>query len=72
MPDDTRTGQKTINRSDGVINPPQSLDLNVTDTVWDHLNRKQSKRQQTSKEELCKVFGSLGFLFFYVAIHIEP
>jgi len=53
MPDDTRTGlQISGNRSNGEMNPPQSLNLNITEAVWDHLIREQNKRQQTSKEEL--------------------
>lgn len=32
--------------------PPLRLDLNVSEAVWDHLYRKQNKRQPASKEEL--------------------
>lgn len=31
---------------------PQNLDLNITETVWDHLDWKQNKWEPTSKEEL--------------------
>jgi len=56
MPNDTRTGQKlSENRFYGGMNPPQSLDLNITEAVWDHLDREQNKRQPTSKEELWDV-----------------
>ena len=36
-------------------NPPQSLDVNSTEAVWDHLDREWSKRQPTSKEALWDV-----------------
>ena len=32
--------------------PPQSLDLNIIETVWNHLNRERNKIQLKSKEEL--------------------
>jgi len=38
------------------MNPPQSPDLNITEAVWDHLDKERSKRQPTSKEELRNVF----------------
>jgi len=50
--------QKVIisgNRSYGVMNPPQSSVLSIIAAVWDHLDRKQNKRQPTSKEELWNV-----------------
>ena len=36
-----------------MMNPPQSSDL--TEAVWDHLERRWNKRQPTSKEELWDV-----------------
>ena len=51
MPNDTRTGLKISgNRSDGVMNPPQSPDHNVIEAVWDPLDNEWKKRQPTSKE----------------------
>jgi len=56
MPNNTRTGGKiSCNTSYGGMNPPQSPDLNIIEAVWDHLGRKQNKKQPTSKEELWKV-----------------
>ena len=56
MPNETRTGLKISgNRSYRRMNPPQSPDLNITEAVWDHLDREQNKRQLTSKEELWDV-----------------
>ena len=56
MPNDTRSGPKISgNRFYGRMNPPKSPDLNITEAVWDHLDREQSKRQPTSKEELWDV-----------------
>jgi len=50
VPDYSRTGLKICgNRSYGVMNPPQSLNLNSIETVWDHLDRDQNKRQQHPK-----------------------
>lgn len=47
------TGLKTGgNMSYGEQNPPQSLDLNIIEAAWYHLNKKQNKRQQTKKERL--------------------
>ena len=37
------------------MNPPQSLDLKITEALWDHLDRERNKRQPTSKEELWDV-----------------
>jgi len=37
------------------MNSPQSLNLNIIEAVWDHLDREQNKRQPTSKEELWEV-----------------
>jgi len=37
------------------MNPPQSTDLNITEAVWDHVDRGRNKRQPTSKEELWDV-----------------
>lgn len=34
--------------------PHQKLDLNITETMWDHLDKEHYKRQQTSKEEMLK------------------
>ena len=51
MPNDTIRG----NKSYGGMNPPQSPDLNITEAVWDHLDREQTKRQPTTKEELWDV-----------------
>ena len=56
MPNDTRSGLKISgNRSDGGMNPPQSPDLNITEAVWDHLDRERNKSQPTSEEELWDV-----------------
>ena len=56
MPNDTRSGLKISgNGSYGGMNPPQSLDLNITEAVWDHPDRERNKRQPTSKEELWDV-----------------
>jgi len=53
---DTKSGLKISgNRSDGGMNPPQSPDPNITEAVWDHLDRERNKRQPTSKEELWDV-----------------
>jgi len=44
------------NRSYAVLNPPQSPDFNITEAVWDHLDRERNKRQPTSqKKELWNV-----------------
>ena len=42
------------------MNPPQSLDLNIIEAVWDHLERERNKRQPTSKEELWNVLENKG------------
>jgi len=56
MLDDTRSGLKVSdNGFYGGMNPPQSPHLNIIEAVWDHLNRKQNKRQPTTKEELWEV-----------------
>ena len=34
---------------------PQSPDLNIIETVWDHLDRERSRKQPKSKEELWEV-----------------
>ena len=40
MPNDTRSGLKISgNGSDGGMNPPQSPDLNITEAVWDPVDR---------------------------------
>ena len=53
MPNDTRTLPKISgNTSYGEINPLLSPDLNITEAVWDHLDREGNKRQPTSKEAL--------------------
>jgi len=45
MPNDTGTGLKiSSNRSYRAMNPPQSLDLDVTEAVWDHLDRQLNKK----------------------------
>jgi len=50
MPNDTRSGLKSVATGlmEGGILPIGS----ITEVVWDHLDRKQNKRQPTSKEEL--------------------
>ena len=47
-----KTADKTLTVNDW---PPQSPDLNIIDTVWDHLDRERNKRQPKSKEELWEV-----------------
>jgi len=37
------------------MNPPQSPDLNITEAVWNHLDRERNKRQKAAKEELWDV-----------------
>lgn len=32
--------------------PPQNTDLNIVETVWDHLSRGRYERQSKSKEQL--------------------
>ena len=58
LSNDTRSRLKiNVNRSyGGLIEPPQSPQLNITETVWDHLVREQKKKKPTSKEELWNVF----------------
>jgi len=42
MPNDTRIGLKISgDRSYGGMNPPQSPDPNMTEAVWDHLDRER-------------------------------
>ena len=56
MPNDTRSGLKISgNKSYGGMDPPQRLDLNIIEAVWDHLGREWNERQPTSKEELWDV-----------------
>jgi len=56
MPKGTRTGLKiSADMSHRMMDPPQSLDLNIMEAAMDHLDREQSKRQPTSKEELLDV-----------------
>jgi len=43
------------NRSYKGMNSPQSLNFNIIEAVWDHLDREQNKRQPTFKEELWDV-----------------
>jgi len=55
MPNVLRTGLKISgNRSYGGMNTPQSPDLSIIEAVFNkhHLDREQSKREATSKEEL--------------------
>ena len=40
-----KTADKTLTVVDG---PPQSLDLNIIDAVWDHLDRERNKGQPNS------------------------
>lgn len=35
--------------------PPNSLDLNITEAVRDHIDREGNQRQSTSKEQLWNV-----------------
>lgn len=42
--------------------PPQSPDLNIIDSLWEH----QNKRQATTKEELWMVFKTSGKLFLFL------
>jgi len=52
----TRNGLKISgNRSYGGTSPPQSLDLNIIEAVWDHVVGERNKRQPISKEELWDV-----------------
>ena len=59
MPNSTGTKGKSVATGlmEGWI-PPQSLDLNIIEAVWDRLDRERKKRQPKSKEEL---WGSGGF-----------
>ena len=46
---DTRTGPKiSDSTSHGVMNTPQSTDLNLIEAAWDQLDREQDGRQPTS------------------------
>ena len=36
----------------GGMNPPQSPDLNISEAVWDCVDRGWNKKQPTSKDEL--------------------
>lgn len=36
--------------------PPQSLHLNITEAVWDHLDTDWTKKEAASKEELWSFF----------------
>jgi len=38
----------TIYTTEGEINPSQSIDLNIIEAVWDHLDREQNKRKKTT------------------------
>jgi len=41
----TRTGQEiSVKRSYGVIKPPQSRDLSITEAVWDHLDKRTKQK----------------------------
>ena len=42
-------------------NPPQSLDLNIIDVVWGHLDRERNKGQLKFEEKLGSTEGSLVF-----------
>jgi len=47
MPNDTRTGLKNSNkRFYRGMNPPQNLDFNIIEEVWDHLYRERNKGSQ--------------------------
>lgn len=40
-------------RKQTVMNwPPQTLDLNIIEAVWDHLDKERNKREPKSKEKL--------------------
>jgi len=55
MPNDTRIGLKISgNRSYGGMNPPQSLDLNIIDAAWDHLEREQHKKAANIQRRVIK------------------
>lgn len=52
-PDNTAYAVKTYNGTLSVTDwHRQSLDLSITETVWDHVDRKQKKGQPAFKEEL--------------------
>ena len=46
-----KNSKTSANRSYGVMNPPQSPDFNIIETVWDRLGVEQP----TSKEEIWDV-----------------
>ena len=70
MPNNTRSGLKISGlkisgkRSDGGMNPPQSPDLNITEAVWDHLDRERNKKgSQHPKKSFEMSFKKSGELF---------
>ena len=53
---DRKTHDKSVSAMDL---PPQNQDLNITEAVWDHLDRERNKRQPTSDGKMLKhVVGS--------------
>ena len=49
------TKNKWHRHRSGVINPPQRPDLNITEGVWDHLDKEWSKRQKNNQGKLWNV-----------------
>ena len=51
MPVKSYLKRKTVDKTLTVMDwPPQSPDLNITEAVWDHLDRERNKGQPKSKE----------------------
>lgn len=46
--------------------PSQSPESNFIEEVWDHLDREQGKKAETSKEELSMSFKKSGKLFLNI------
>ena len=69
MPNDWTGLNIRVTESNEGTNPPQNLDLNIIDAVWEHLDREWNKRQPTSKEELWMSFNKPAELFMKTPEH---
>ena len=56
MPVKSYLERKTADKTQTVMDwPPQSAALNITEAIWDHLDRERNKGQPNSKDELLEV-----------------